>query len=356
MRFSHPHLATAIPLILAVFWWLQGFARRRRLALREAFAGGTAQPWSNPGFSASRQRIDRWMSLVALGCLLLTLARPLIFLQDEQAELQGVPYLLGLDVSRSMLATDIPPSRYGAATNALDRFFQETQADRVGIITFAGVAYLNAPLTFDMSALRTILRYIQPEDLIDPGSAISSAIDRAGIYFTSNNIQQRVLVLVSDGEDLEGRPVESARRWFREHNLKICTIGVGTAAGTKIPIRRGGQGAVTNTFGQQVTTRLNESNLQRIANAGGGRYYRLGDHGEGLRQLRSEFLAPLAETAARENLQNYREFFQIPLSLATFILIARMLLGADRFQIRLPLPSVWPKADSQGSGTVRRNL
>ncbi len=354
MRFSYPYLAAAIPLILAGFWWLQGFARRRRLVLRKTFAGGTEQPWSNPGFSPGRQWADRLLSLVALGCLLAALARPLIFLQDEQGELQGVPYLLGLDVSRSMLATDIRPSRYGATTNALDRFFQETRGDRVGIITFAGVAYLNAPLTFDMSALRTILRYIQPEDLIDPGSAISAAIERAGIYFTSNNIQQRVLVILSDGEDLAGRPVESARRWFREHNLKICTIGVGTAAGAKVPIGRSGHGAATNTFGQQVTTRLNESNLQRIANAGGGRYYRLGDRGEGLRQLRSEFLAPLAETAARENLQNYAEYFQIPLGLAAFTFIVRILLGADRIQLRRPLPSVWPKANSQTSGTARR--
>ncbi|MFM7803355.1 MAG: VWA domain-containing protein, partial [Verrucomicrobiota bacterium] len=139
MRFAHPELLLLIPLLagLMVAAWVLGARRdRRRIA---GFSGAADRPWADPGVVPWRRRADRALALAAAVLLPLTLARPLAFRMDEQSELRGVPYMIALDLSRSMLATDVRPNRWFAATNALSRFLGESRADRVGLVTFSGV-------------------------------------------------------------------------------------------------------------------------------------------------------------------------------------------------------------------------
>lgn len=341
MKFGHPILLVAAPVAALLVWALLRFARSRREGRIRVFAGGPGRAWADTGASPARTALDPVLAALTVLFVGLALARPLFFHRNEQSELQGLPYIVALDSSRSMLAADVRPNRWYAATNALDRFLQDAGNDRVGVISFAGVAYLNAPLSFDMTAIRTTVRYLDPELMNDAGSSLASAIERAGRYFVSNDIPQRVVILVSDGEDLDGNLIPVARRWARE-KVKVCAIGVGTPTGAKVPLNRYAPqaGAARNTFGQEVISRLNESNLQRLTAATGGKYYRLGENGDGLRRLREEFLKPLAETAAREDLKNYRDYFQVPLVLAIACLLARILLGADRFRRPQPLPAI----------------
>lgn len=331
MRFAHPLFVYLAPVLAGALWLALAWARRRRTRLVAAFAGGVDRAWARPNFSPARQRLGAALAALALFFLLLTLARPLVFRKDEASELQGVPYLVALDASRSMLASDVRPSRWGVATNALDRFFENTKADRIGLITFSGVAYLNAPLTFDTTALRTTLRYLDPNVLEDPGSSLASSLERAGRYFTTNKVSPKLLIVISDGEDLVGNPIEVARRLYRQQKLQVCTVGVGTASGARVPVNRYYGGVAKNSFGQEVTSRLNESNLQRLAATTGGRYYRLDEKGDALEKLRAEVLRPLAETAAREDLKNYGELFQLPLALALASLLGALAAGAERF-------------------------
>lgn len=331
MKFALTWLLLATPFATALLWLLLFWGERRRARLRTAFAGPGALTWAKPIHLVGPRRLDRALVLTAFTCLLLSLARPLWFDRDEQSELQGVPYLVALDSSRSMLTMDVKPSRWNVATNALDRFLAKTKADRIGLLTFSQVAFLNAPLTFDTLALRTTVHYLDPEQFIDlTGSALGSALERASRYFTSNQVPQRLLILISDGEDFSGAPVELARRLKRQLGLTVCTLGVGTSAGGTVPLHSYGGGTAKNTFGQQVISRLNESNLQRLAAASGGRYFRLGERGEGLEQLRQEVLRPMAEAAARSDLNNYRELYQIPLALAVVCLLAKVLLASER--------------------------
>lgn len=330
MKFAYPLIALLAPVAMLALWGAMAAAARARRRRAEKFAGGPGRSWAATGELAWRRRAETLLTVASLGLLLLAGARPLRYRGAEKAELQGVPYLVALDASRSMLASDLRPSRWTVTTNALDRFFAASPNDRVGLISFSGAAYLNAPLSFDMTAIRTTLRYLDPWLMNDQGTALSAAIDRAGRYFATNKISPRVLVLISDGEDLEGNPVFLARRWARD-GLRIACVGVGTTTGAKVPAGRFGGGPVArNTFGQEVISRLNEANLQRIAAAAGGRYYRLGEHGEGLQRLREEFLAPLSEAAAREDLQNYVEWYQVPLSMAVACLLVSVLVGAER--------------------------
>ena len=357
MKLALPQFLYALPavwLLLALLLWQ---ARKRRRALLEKFVGPGQPVWSDPGSIKKRRVWDRVLIFVSITALFVTLARPLYFQFDERSESQGASYLIAFDVSRSMLATDLKPTRYAATTNALDHFFADTRADRIGLITFAGIGYLNAPLTFDTRALRTILSYINPTALTDPGSSMASALDRAARFFTSNTVPQRILILISDGEELDGgKALELARKLHRDQQITIHSIGVGTATGARIPAYRPAPPIAANPFlqggtfpppvapvnaaGPEITTKLDENNLRRIANAGGGRYYRLGPDGEGLRRLREEVLRPLAEKTARGDLQNYREGFFVPLTIALGALLLKLWLGADRFARRRKLPSI----------------
>jgi Ca-activated chloride channel family protein len=168
------------------------------------------------------------------------------------------------------------------------------------------------------------------------GSNLGSAIERAGRYFQTNNIQPRVVILVTDGEDSGDQLLEFTRRWARQ-GVKVFAIGVGTRGGSKVPRIQWG-GAAQNTSGQEVVSRLNEANLKRITALTGGRYVPLGDQGEGFTTLRQEFLAPLAESAAREDSKNYVEAYPLPLTLAIGALVAQAIIGVRRHQ-RPRLPS-----------------
>ena len=320
MRFGVPVFfgaaVASIP-FMAFALWYAARARARRLAV---FAGGNDRPWTNVVGRRTGERIQVVTAIVIPAMLLLALARPMRYRRDTASELQGVPYLIALDASRSMLASDVRPSRWAAATNALDQFLERTRADRIGLITFSGVAYLNAPLTFDTTALRTTLRYIDPNVLEDPGSSLAAALDRAGRYFISNRVSPRLVIVVSDGEDLAGNPVEMARRLARAQKMMVCAIGVGTPGGARVPLNRYYGGVAKNTFGQEVTSRLNESNLQRLAAVTGGKYYRLDEGGTALERLRSEVLAPMAEAAAHDDMKNYAEWYALPLGLAAVCL------------------------------------
>lgn len=341
MRFAHPELLLLIPLLagLMVAAWVLGARRdRRRIA---GFSGAADRPWADPGVVPWRRRADPALALAAAVLLPLTLARPLAFRMDGQSELRGVPYMIALDLSRSMLATDVRPNRWFAATNALSRFLGEGRADRVGLVTFSGVAYLNAPLSFDTRAIQAMLRYASPYtvemDGETAGSNLGSAIERAGRYFQTNQVQPRVVILVTDGEDSGDQLLEFARRWARQ-GVKVCAVGVGTRGGSKVPRIQWG-GAAVNTSGQEVVSRLNEANLKRITALTGGRYVPLGDQGEGLTTLRREFLAPMAESSAREDLTNYVEAYPIPLTLALVALAAQAILGVRRHRLaRRPAP------------------
>lgn len=355
MYFAQPIFLWLMPVLVGFLALALRVNRRHRMRRLETFAGAGERPWAQPNVVDWRVRWDGILIPVIFGLFLIALAQPRIFRERDQGELQGTPYLIALDASRSMLAADLRPNRWTVATNLLDRFLDSSRFDRAGLITFSGVAYLNAPLSFDMTAVRTTLRYLHPGAMNDPGSSLASAIERAGRYFVSNQISPKILILISDGEDLDGDPARVARQWARE-GLRIACIGVGTTTGATVPSSTpiampnpNAPATARNTFGQEVTSRLNEGNLQRIASAAEGRYYRLGERGEGLERMRTEFLAPFAEAVARADLHNYRDAYYLPLALALIGMFGRIIIGADRIIRPTPLRSTHSAPHSTSS-------
>lgn len=333
MRFTYPWLLYATPVLTGLFWLAWWLGERRRTRLRVRFTGAGPRAWANPGFVRGRRTWELVLTLAAFALLLITLSGPKRFRPAEKTEMQGLPYLIALDASRSMQVSDLRPNRWTVMTNAVESYLQGLTGDRVGLITFAGRAYLNAPLTFDTLALRTTLRYLSPEAFMDEqGSDFADVVDRAGRYFESNNIPTRVVIMISDGEQFEGDLMSRVYHWARK-GMKVITVGVGTTTGGKVPLPLSiGGGEARNSSGQVVISRLNEINLKRIANATKGRYYRL-EAGNGvMNRIRTDILLPMAEQMSRENLQNYTPWFPIPLTLALAALTARLLLAADRLR------------------------
>lgn len=349
MRFIYPWLVYAAPVLTGLLWLALAWGERRRARLQAQFVGSGNRPWADPGFLPGRKAWELGFTLAAFALLLVTLSGPRRYRPAEKAEMQGLPYLVAIDASRSMLVNDVRPTRWAAATNALDHYLDTLVGDRVGLISFAGVAYLNAPLTFDTLAVRATLRYLSYDVFMDEqGSALGNAVERAGRYFESNNIPQKILILISDGEDFEGNMMPVVNQWARK-GLRVVTVGVGTTTGGKVPLPSlAGGGDARNSSGQTVISRLNETNLKRIANSSKGRYYRLEPGNNALEKIRAEFLKPMAEQLARENTQNYQPWFQLPLALALMSLVLRLLLAADRFRrprlespiFPAPLPSI----------------
>lgn len=333
MRFTYPWLLYATPVLTGLLWLAWWWGERRRTRLRERFTGAGQRDWADPGFVRGRRTWELVLTLAAFSLLLITLSGPKRFRPAEKTEMQGLPYLIALDASRSMQVSDLRPNRWTVMTNAVDAYLQGLTGDRVGLITFAGRAYLNAPLTFDTLALRTTLRYLSPDAFMDEqGSDFADVVDRAGRYFESNNIPTRVVIMISDGEQFEGDLMPRVYHWARK-GMKVITVGAGTTTGGKVPLPMSiGGGEARNSSGQVVISRLNEINLKRIANATKGRYYRL-EAGNGvMNRIRTDILLPMAEQLSRENLQNYTPWFPVPLTLALVALTARLLLAADRLR------------------------
>ena len=330
------------PLAGVVMGLLIAAKNRRRRRLRAEFAGGAGRSWSEPGQVDWRRRAESILIPLAVCFLFLSFARPMLYKHGEHSELQGIPYIVALDASRSMLVRDVRPNRWSAATNAVDRFIAESKGDRIGLITFSGVANLNAPLSFDPTAIRTLVRFTSPEhydpDPATAGSSIGKAIERAGRYFASNSISPRVVILVSDGEDFDDDLFSQARQWGKT-GLHVCAIGVGSTGGGRVPPSPWG-GAARDAVGQEVVSRLIESNLERLAAITGGKYYRLGERGDGFDRLRQEYLRPMAQTAAKADLQNYSQWFQVPLGFALVCMAGAVWVGADRIRRPLSLPPI----------------
>jgi Ca-activated chloride channel family protein len=194
----------------------------------------------------------------------------------EEIKREGIDVVIALDVSNSMLSEDIPPSRLESAKHELVRFVEGLRGDRVGLVAFAGTAIEHCPLTTDYSAVKLLVNIMEPNLIPEQGTAIAEAIYAAQRAFVEDGAESRVIVVITDGEDQEQEAVDAAKK-AAEDGITVYTIGMGTAQGAPIPLYDA-QGRSTgfrrDKSNQVIMTRLNETLLQQIAEAGGGRFLR----------------------------------------------------------------------------------
>ena len=226
------------------------------------------------GYRKGEWLLRATLVMLAVLCFVLALARPQWGDEKRSVQRKGVDIVRLVDTSLSMLAEDVKPNRIGKAKFEIETFIQNLKGDRVGMVTFAGSGFLQTPLTLDHAAFLLFLDAVQVGFLPDPGTSLVQAIQLAIRAFPQKELKYKALILFSDGEDHEGS-LEQAIEEAKKANVRIYTIGLGTAEGEPIPLKNEKgerQGFKKDRSGQMVLTKLNQPLLQRLAKETGGIY------------------------------------------------------------------------------------
>ncbi len=304
-------------------------ARRRRAQAVRLFAASHLAAALTASVSAGKRLLKAVLLVAAVGLLFVAMARPHLLFDWSEENRSGLDILLAVDCSKSMLTEDVKPNRLERAKLAIADFADHLPDNRLGLITFAGDAFLQCPLTLDHDAFQTAVRELDTDTIPRPGTDIAAAIDLAVDAQRSQPNNQKFLILVTDGEDLEGRVLDAARN-AAQAGLKIYTVGVGTPEGDRIP-ERDDSGSVVyhrDASGGEVVSKLDENTLRKIADLTGGAYAALGQRGEGLDEIYSRYIVPLP----KQNLEGRRERicierFEWPLGLAILFLMWEFMIN-----------------------------
>ena len=357
MRFEHPNLLWLLlavsPALALVFWWSEHVRRKLLTQFVEARLLATL----TAGISPARRKFRFSLFIAAVALLIVAIARPQRGFDLEEVEQRGLDVVVAVDTSKSMLATDVLPNRLGRAKLEALELMQTAKADRLGLVAFAGDAFLACPLTIDDTAFQQSVQALDVNSIPQGGTALAAAIDTALTAFKEKG-QHKALVLFTDGEDNDEGALAAAEKAAKA-GLKIFTIGIGSAEGTlvQIPDGNGGTDYVRDEKGQVVKTKLNESLLQQIAAATGGFYLPLRGANT-IETLYERGLAPMPKSEGKEKLvRRYHEQFHWPLAAAMVLLLLEFLLperkrGGRSLSNDLPLPQERGKRSSVSGATT----
>src|SRR5437870_3109138 len=336
------------------------FIRAERLGLRrlQEFVSARLLPQLAGTVNRPRRVVRFALQLLGLSFGLLSLAQPRWGYTFEDVKRKGLDLLIAVDTSRSMLSNDVQPNRLERVKLAAQDLINELQGDRVGLIAFAGRAFLQAPLTIDYEAVMESINNLDAKTIPEGGTNISSAITLATQSFGKSATGNRALIIFTDGEELSGDAVNTAKAAAADAGVRIFTVGVGTPQGSLIPVTGDdGQTAfVKDPAGQVVKSKLDENRLREIAETTGGFYVHLENCPRIMQQLQSEGLAKMQ--AAEMDVRLSRrpiERYEWPLS-AALIALALSILIPERKRVRerryVPAPAP-NAAHSVASGPVR---
>lgn len=345
MKFATPQflwLAALLgPLTAAFLWWT--WRRKQRAA--QAFVKSRLFAQLTVGVSLGRQIAKRVLLGAALVTLLLALARPQWGFIEEETTASGLDIIVCFDVSRSMLAADVAPNRLAKAKLAAADLLAISRTDRLGLVAFAGSAFLQCPLALDDEAFRQSVRALDTEVIPEQGTALADAIREAAAAFTKDSTGAKAIVVLTDGEDHEEGAVEAARQASKD-GIRIFTLGVGTTGGglLKSTDPYGNAVFLKDEDGNAVKSRLNEETLKQVADAGGGFYLPLQNR-QTIQTLYQRGLAGLPKTDFRSGKsRQWIERFQWPLGFAILLLLLEFLLpeqnGARQRPVKSPRTTV----------------
>ncbi len=332
VNFAHPAWALlGLAVVLAMLWVWRRHDLRQRQAL-EQFVAPHLRAGLTQTLSARRRWFKRALFAAAVLLAFVAVAQPQAGFRWETFTQRGNDILFAVDTSRSMSTPDVKPSRLERAKLAIDGFVDRLNGDAVGLVAFAGNAFIQTPLTADYGAFRESLEALDVGIVPRGGTNITSAIHAAQQALHDRPGSDKILILVTDGEDLEGDSLAAAKAASSQDGLKIYTVGVGSANGDLIPLppERGG-GFLRDSAGQWVKSRLDETALKALAAATGGIYAPLGADNRGLDTIYQAAIAPLAKHAIAARAQKiYTQRFQWPLGAAIFCLLASLAVGTRR--------------------------
>ncbi len=329
-RFGNPFALwslTLVPLLLVLHW----HATRRSRALMARFGEHALVRRLRPSVSTTARRWKSALALAAFAFLGLALARPQFGTRVETVRREGQDVIVAVDVSRSMYAEDAAPNRLQRAKIEVGRIIQRLDGDRIGLVAFAGDAFVQSPLTADYGVAMMFLNAMDPTLVSTQGTDLGKAVAVAVEALEETPEDNRILVVVTDGEDHEGG-VAGAIAAASDANVTVHAVGVGTAAGVPLPdVDDGGarQGFRRDDDGNVITTRLDETALQDIAMQTGGRYYRIGQAGDGLAQLAERIGTGGREVESRDVTQ-FEEQYQSFVAAALLLLVLEFVVPEAR--------------------------
>lgn len=281
-----------------------------------------------PGYSRKRAVWKAALFILIYIFIIIGLADPQIGTRLEEVKREGVDIIIALDVSLSMQAEDIAPNRLKKAKHEVARLIDMLQGDRIGLVAFAGMAHVQSPLTLDYSAAKLFLRMMDTNLIPQPGTAIGDAIKKATRAFNQKERKHKVLILITDGEDHDTKPIEAAEEAAKE-GIKIYTIGLGSTQGVPIPLYdRGGNpaGFKKDRQGNVVTTKLDIATLQKIAYLTDGKYY-ISSAGETeLSEIFDDINKMEKKELTSRQFAQYEDRFQIFVAIALILLIIETIL------------------------------
>jgi Ca-activated chloride channel family protein len=270
MRFGEPVYFNLLWLLPALIFFLV-WALRRKRALTTEFCSPNLAPKFIGEKIRSRQKVKAVFILLTLFFMIVALTQPRWGYEWKDLKQEGVDIIVTLDVSKSMLAEDIKPNRLSRAKRKISDLLDMLDGDRIGLVAFAGTAFVQCPLTLDYSAAKLFLDATDTDLLSSQGTALAGAIRKSVAAFRSQDKKSKAIILITDGESHDDDPLKAAK-WAAEQGVKIFTIGIGKDAGAPIPDAAGG--FKKDAKGEIVLTRLDESTLQKIALETGGTYVR----------------------------------------------------------------------------------
>jgi Ca-activated chloride channel family protein len=322
MRFAEPNFLWCLftlPLFALLFYY--AYRRRKKLAAR--FVSLSMLPKLSTSVSPWRRLAKVTLLLLALAFLFVALARPQWGRKMEHVERRGLDLVLLQDISLSMLAEDVKPNRLVRSRHEISAFLENLAGDRVGLVAFSGEAQVMVPLTLDYGTVQMMLRELNPGWLM-PGTNLEQAIRKGmSLYKNSGGAgQYSVMILMSDGEELEDAAVNAAKE-AAEMGIRIYTIGIGSREGVPIPVKtRNGEVAYKKDVqGNIVTTRLEEGTLQEIASVTGGLYFYASPGEFQLQKVLTEIAGLEKKEHATDRMENYQDRYQIFLALAALLFL-----------------------------------
>jgi Ca-activated chloride channel family protein len=336
MKFANPeflYLLIVLPLLLAVYI----YSNYRRLKNLKEYGDTELLKSLMPDVSSYRPGIKFWLSMFAIAFLIVVLARPQFGSKKETVTRQGIETVIALDISNSMLAEDIAPNRLEKAKNIISKLIDKFENDKVGLIVFAGDAFVQLPITNDFISAKMFLESITPSLISRQGTDIGAAINLAMKSFTPNEEVGKAIIVITDGENHEGG-AEDAAKAASEKGIAVYMLGVGTADGAPIPTGNANEYR-KDKDGNIVMTRLNEEMSQNIARAGNGAYIRVDNTNNAQKLLQKEIDKLAKADVTSEVYTEYNEhFFHVAWIVLLLLIIDILVLpGKSRFTRNIKL-------------------
>lgn len=321
-RFENPaflYLLIIIPVIIVIRLLEM---RKRKLKLKK-FGDLSLLKQLMPDVSSSRKSLKFWLMVAALALLIVMLARPQMGTKISQEKRKGIEVIISLDISNSMRAEDVVPSRLDKSKMLVENMVDNFTNDKVGLVVFAGDAFIQLPITSDYVSAKMFLQNTDPSLIATQGTDLAGAIELSSKSFTQQDKVGRAILIITDGEDHEGGAIEAAEK-ARKNGIRVFVLGVGSTKGSPVPDDNGGY--MKDNSGQEVISALNEEMCKQVAQAGGGAYIHVDNTSLAQRQLNDELTKLQKGDISSVVYSEYDEQFQAVGILVLILLIIEMLI------------------------------